>query len=180
LAIYSFEDRTPSISPASFVHDNASVIGDVIVGERCFIGAGAVLRGDYGAIRIGDRTSIQENCVLHARFDEACNVGNDVQIGHGSILHNCEIKDYAVVGLGSRICDYAKVGVWAIIGEGAVVTSGSVIPDGKVAVGIPARPVRDVTDEDRKVWSFYKQKYAELSARYRNGLKRIDQDSSCV
>src|SRR5579872_5169856 len=139
MAIYKFEDRTPKVSAVSFVNETASVIGDVIVGEQCFIGAGAVLRGDYGSIRIGDRTSIQENCVLHARSGESCTVGNDVQVGHGSILHNCEIRDYAVVGLGSRICDYATVGVWAIIGEGAVVTSRSVIPDGKVAVGMPAK-----------------------------------------
>ncbi len=85
------------------MHDAASIIGDVVMGGQCFIGAGAVLRGDYGLIRVGDKSSIQENCVLHARLGETCKIGNDVQVGHGSILHNCEVKDYAVIGLGSRI-----------------------------------------------------------------------------
>lgn len=132
-----------------------------------------MLRGDYGSIKVGDRSSLQENSVIHARSGELCKIGSDVQIGHGSVLHNCEIKDFAVIGLGSRICDYAVVGVWAIVGEGAVVTSKTIVPDGKVSVGMPAKPVRDVTEEDKKVWSFYKQKYAELCERYRNGLEKI-------
>jgi phenylacetic acid degradation protein len=173
LAIYEFENRIPRIADTSYVHEAASVIGDVVIGEKCFIGAGAVLRGDYGSVKIGDRTSIQENCVIHARSEEACIVGNDVQIGHGSVLHNCEIKDFAVVGLGSRVCDYAVVGVWAIIGEGAVVTARTNVPDGKIFVGMPAKAIRDVTDDDKMIWSFYKQKYAELCQRYRSGLKRI-------
>jgi phenylacetic acid degradation protein len=171
--VYKFEDRIPRIGNSSFVYEAATIVGDVTVGEECFIGAGAVLRGDYGSIRIGNRTSIQENCVLHARAGEECKIGNDVQVGHGSVLHNCEIKDYAVIGLGARICDYAIIGVWTIVGEGAVVTSKSVVPDGKVVVGMPAKPIRDVTEEDKKTWSFYKQKYAELCQRYKVGLVRI-------
>jgi phenylacetic acid degradation protein len=139
LAIYEFEGKTPKIPGSSFVHDAASIIGDIVMGGQCFIGAGAVLRGDYGSIRVGDRSSIQENCVLHARLGETCKIGNDVQVGHGSILHNCEVKDYAVIGLGSRICDYAAVDVWSIIGEGAVVTSRTIVPDGKVFVGASAK-----------------------------------------
>ena len=111
--------------------------------------------------------------VIHARAGETCSIGSDVQVGHGSILHNCDIKDFAVVGLGSRVCDYARIGVWAIIGEGAVVTSKMSVPDGKVYVGMPAREIRDVSEEDKKVWSFYKQLYAELCSRYKNGLKKI-------
>ena len=173
MTVYSFENKLPSISETSFVHEAASVIGDVTIGERCFIGAGAVIRGDYGRIVIGNRTSVQENVVIHARSDEITNIGNDVQVGHGSILHNCEVKDFAVIGLGSRICDYSVVGIWAIIGEGAVVTSRSVIPDGKVAVGTPAKTIRDVVEDEKKEWSFYKEKYAELAGRYKKGLRRI-------
>ena len=144
-----------------------------MIGDQCFIGAGAFLRGDYGSIQVGNRSSIQENSVVHARSGETCKIGNDVQVGHGSVLHNCEIKDFAVIGLGSRICDYAVVGVWSIIGEGAVVTSKTLVPDGKVFVGTPAKSLRDTNDDDRRIWSLYKQKYAELCRRYRFGLKRI-------
>ncbi len=142
------------------------------MGEQCFVGAGAVIRGDYGYIEIGSRTSVQENCVIHARSDEKCMVGNDVQIGHGAVLHNCVVNDFAVVGLGSRICDYSLIGRWAIIGEGAVVSTGANIPDGKVAVGIPAKVLRDVNDEEKKLWGEYK-KYVELCSRYKTGLKAI-------
>jgi phenylacetic acid degradation protein len=174
MPIYEFEGNSPKIESSSYVHETATLIGNVSVGAACFIGAGAVLRGDYGRIVIGSKTSVQENCVLHARMNESCTVGSSVQIGHGSVLHNCEVHDFAVIGLGSRICDYAVVGQWAIVGEGAVVVSRSSIPDSKVAVGAPAKVVRDVTENDRTVWNVYKQAYAELCERYRKGLKRID------
>ncbi len=174
MAIYRFEDRVPRIDNSSYIHELAAIIGDVTVGKSCFVGAGAVVRGDYGSIKIGDRTSIQENSVIHAREGETCELGSDVQVGHGSVLHNCTVEDYAVIGLGSRICDYAKIGLWTIIGEGATVSSSSVIPDGKVAVGVPAKVIRDVTDEEKKLWGHYKEKYAELCRRYRTGLGRIE------
>ncbi len=173
MAIFEFEGKVPRIGASSFVPENATVIGDVSVGDNCFIGSGAVIRGDYGRIEIGSRTSIQENCVIHARSNEICKIGSDVQVGHGSILHNCTVCDYAVVGLGSRICDYAVVGVWSIVGEGAVVAAKMTIPDGKVAVGVPAKVIRDVNDGDKKTWGYYKDLYAELARRYGSGLKRI-------
>jgi carbonic anhydrase/acetyltransferase-like protein (isoleucine patch superfamily) len=83
------------------------------------------------------------------------------------------VKDYAVVGVGAVISDYASVGVWAIIGEGAVVRSSQSIPDGKVAVGVPAKVIRDVSDADKEVWEKYKEVYADLALRYPKGLKRI-------
>ena len=91
MTIYEFEQKTPRISESAYVHDAATIMGDVEIGDSCFIGAGAVLRGDYGSIRVGNRSSIQENSVIHARADEICTIGNDVQVGHGSVLHNCEI-----------------------------------------------------------------------------------------
>jgi phenylacetic acid degradation protein len=173
LGIFEFEGRRPSIAPTAYVDDDAKVVGDVRIGIQCYIGPGACLRGDYGTILIGEKTSIQENCVLHARVDEKCEVGNHVQIGHGALLHNCVVKDYAVVGVGAVISDYASVGVWSIVGEGAVVTSGQAIPDGKVAVGVPAKVIRDVSDADKQLWSKYKDVYADLALRYPKGLKRI-------
>jgi carbonic anhydrase/acetyltransferase-like protein (isoleucine patch superfamily) len=173
LPIYEFEGKSPKVNDSSYVHEMATLIGNVEIGRECFVGAGSVLRGDYGTVLIGDRTSAQENSVLHAREEGVVSIGSDVQIGHGAVLHNCEVKDYAVVGLGSRICDYSVVGRWAIIGEGAVVSNGTKIPDGKVAVGVPAKVIRDVNDEERNLWSHYKAKYVELSHRYRIGLKKI-------
>ena len=173
MTICEFEGRIPSIAPTAYVDEEAKIVGSVKIGAQCYIGAGARIRGDYGSITIGDKTSVQENCVLHARIGEKCEIGSHVQIGHGAILHNCIVKDYAVVGIGAVISDYATIGVWSIVGEGAVVTSGTLIPDGKVAVGVPAKIVRDVSDSDRQLWSKYKDVYADLALRYPKGLRRI-------
>jgi phenylacetic acid degradation protein len=173
MTISEFEGRIPSVAANAYVDEDATVVGDVKIGAQCYIGAGARIRGDYGSIIIGDKTSVQENCILHARMGEKCEVGSHAQIGHGAILHNCTIRDYAVIGVGSIVSDYATVGVWSIVGEGAVVTSGTSIPDGKVAVGVPAKTVRDVSDSDKQLWSKYKDVYADLAIRYPKSLKRI-------
>jgi phenylacetic acid degradation protein len=173
MGIFEFEGRTPVIAPTTYVDEDAKVIGDVRIGAQCYIGPGARIRGDYGIIMIGDRTSVQENCVVHARMNDKCEVGSHVQIGHGAILHNCTIKDYAVIGIGAVVADYSTVGLWSIIGEGAVVTSGRSIPDGMVAVGIPAKAIRGVSDAEKEVWSKYKDVYADLALRYPKGLRRI-------
>ncbi len=173
MGIFEFEGRVPSIASTAYVDEDAKVLGDVRIGAQCYVGPGARIRGDYGTIIIGEKTSVQENCVLHARINERCDVGSHVQIGHGALLHNCTIKDYAVIGVGAIISDYATVGVWSIVGEGAVVTSTQTIPDGKVAVGLPAKVVRDVSESDKQLWTKYKEAYADLALRYPKGLKRI-------
>ncbi len=173
MGIWEFEGRIPSVSPTAYVDEQAKIIGDVEIGAQCYIGAGARIRGDYGSITVGEKTSVQENCVIHARLDEKCEIGSHVQIGHGAILHNCIVRDYAVVGTGAIVSDCAKVGVWSIIGEGAVVTSGMSVPDAKVAVGVPAKVIRDVSESDKQVWNRYKDIYAGLALRYQKGLKFI-------
>lgn len=173
MGVFEFEGRKPTISKTAYVDDDAKVIGDVRIGDQCYVGPGARIRGDYGTIIIGNKTSVQENCVLHARMNDKCEVGNFVQIGHGAILHNCTVRDYAVIGVGAVISDYSTVGVWSIIGEGAVVISNQSVPDGKVAVGVPAKAIRDVSDSDKQVWSKYKDIYADLALRYPTGLKRL-------
>ncbi len=173
MALYEFEGKRPQIGKTSFVPETADVIGDVIIGEGCFIGVGARIRGDYGSIRIGDRTSVQENVVIHAREGDQTRVGSNVQLGHGCILHNCTVKDNAVIGVGAILTDFSIVGDWAIVGEGAVVRGE--VPDGAIAVGIPAKIIGQVTDKHKEEWQYYKDKYAELaSVRYPKGLKRID------
>jgi carbonic anhydrase/acetyltransferase-like protein (isoleucine patch superfamily) len=172
MALYEFEGKRPQIGKTSFVPETADVIGDVIIGEGCFIGVGARIRGDYGSIRIGDRTSVQENVVIHARENDKTVVGSNVQLGHGCILHNCTVKDNAVIGVGAILTDFSIVGDWAIVGEGAVVRGE--VPAGSIAVGIPAKIIGQVTDEHKAEWQYYKDKYAELaSVRYPKGLKRI-------
>ena len=172
MALWEFEGKRPVIGPGTFVPETADVIGDVVIGADCFIGVGARIRGDYGRVRIGDHTSVQENVVIHARENDETRVGSNVQLGHGCILHNATVKDNAVIGVGAILTDYAIVGNWAIIGEGAVVRGE--IPDGKIAVGVPAKIIGEVNEEQKVEWQYYKDKYAELAReRYPKGFKRV-------
>jgi len=139
VVLYRFEGKEPKIGKGTYVSHSAEVIGDVTIGKQCYIGPGAKIRGDYGTIQIGDKTSIEENCVLHARPNEKCEVANMVTVGHGSILHNCTVKDFAIIGMGAIVSDYAVVGVWSVVGEGCVVKNKQVIEDKKIVVGIPAK-----------------------------------------
>lgn len=175
MAIYEFEGRKPRIGKTSFVYPEATIIGDVTIGEGCYIGPGAVIRGDYGKITIGDRTAVEENCTLHARPGEVLTIGSDVTIGHAAVIHNCTLDDFCVIGMGSIVSDYAKVGTWAVVGEGAVVKNKSVVEPGQIVVGIPAKPVATVNDEYKKQWLHFKSIYVELArTRLQAGLKRID------
>ncbi len=175
MTIFEFEGKRPVIGIGSFVMKTASVIGDVTIGEDCYIGAGAVIRGDYGTIKIGNGTAVEDNCVLHARPDGLLTIGNEVTLGHGAIIHNCTIADFAVIGMGAIVSDYASVGVWSVVGEGAVVKNKSEIPDGKIAVGVPAKVIADTSPEYKEQWGDFKKLYQELAReRYPAGLKKTE------
>ena len=172
--IYSFEGKEPSIGKGSYVAESAVVIGDVVIGERCFIAPGAVIRGDYGSIRIGDGTAVEDNAVIHARPGEVTTIGKRVTIGHGAIIHTPVIEDSAVIGMGAIVSDFAHVGEWAAIGEGAVVRNRQEIPSESIAVGVPAKIIGKVDAEYREQWERFKSIYEELAEkRYPKGLKEV-------
>ncbi len=173
MAVFELEDRIPKIGEDTYIAESAEVIGGVIIGKNCYIGPGAKIRGDYGTIEIGDFSIIEDNCVLHARPDEKCVIGQHVTIGHGAIIHNASIHDWAMIGMGAIVSDYAVVGEWSVIGEGCVVRNKQEIPDGKVAVGVPAKVIADVKDDYKELWTRYKGLYAELAKRNIKGLKRL-------
>lgn len=175
MVLYRFEDKEPRIGEGTYVSHSAEVIGDVSIGKQCYIGPGAKIRGDYGTILIGNKTSIEENCVLHARPNETCKIGNLVTVGHGSILHNCTIKDYAVIGMGAIVSDYAVVGVWSVVAEGCVVKNKQIVGNEKIVVGIPAKIVGEVSKDYQKLWTNYKNLYAELALKYQKTLKIVKQ-----
>lgn len=174
MPVYSFEGKTPSIGAGTYIHPSADVFGDVIVGAGCWIGSGARLRGDYGRIVIGDNTSVEDNCVVHARPDEQTTIGDWVTIGHGAVVHNSTVNHYAVIGMGSVVSDWAQIGVWAVVGEGAVVRQRQVVPDGAIAVGVPARLLDKLVDDAYKEeWLRFKRLYVDLARRYPAGLQLI-------
>ena len=173
MVVLQFEDRIPKIGSNSNVCDSAEVIGSVTIGNNCYIGFGARIRGDYGEVIIGDGSIIEDNCVIHARPNERCVIGRRVTVGHASILHNCTVHDSVVIGMGAIISDYAVVGEWSVIGEGAVVPNNKEIPAGKVAVGVPAKVIAETTEEYKTLWDSYKDLYADLAKRYKIGLKKL-------
>jgi phenylacetic acid degradation protein len=169
--INTFEGKTPEIGDGSYVHPSADVFGDVAVGRGCWIGPGARIRGDYGRIMIGDNTSVEDNCVIHARPGEQTTIGDWVTVGHGAIIHNATIHDWAILGMGSIVSDWAVVGQWAVIGEGAVVRQRQEVPASRIAVGTPARILaKPVADDFKAQWTDFKKVYVDLARRYPTGL----------
>lgn len=173
LVVYAFENRIPFIGDSSYVSHTASVIGQVTIGEECYVAPGAVVKGDYGEVRVGDGTSIQDNVVIHARPGELTLIGSNVTLGHGCIVHNAVIEDDAVIGMGAIISDYATVRKWAVVGEGAVVKMRSDIPEGMIAVGVPAKVIGSVKDSHKDELAKFKSVYRDLARRYPVGLKKI-------
>ena len=173
MVLYRFEGKEPRIGKGTYVSESAELIGEVTIGKKCYIGAGCKIRGDYGQILVGNKTSIQENCVLHASPGETCKIGNMVTVGHGSILHGCTVRDYAVIGMGAIVSDYAVVGVWSVVAEGCVVKNKQVVEDQKIVVGIPARTVGEVSEEQRRLWIKHKNSSAKLAEKYLKELEAI-------
>lgn len=133
---------------AAFVAPTAVVTGDVVLEEDSSVWHNAVVRADLAPIRIGKRTNIQDGAVLHVSHDHGVDLGNDVTVGHGAIVHGCTVGDGSLIGMGAIILDGAAIGNDCLIGAGALVTQGTAIPSGSVAYGSPARVVRGVTDDD--------------------------------
>lgn len=138
MPIYALGDRTPTIHPEAFIHPDAVVIGDVRVGAWSSVWPGAVLRGDYGTIVVGERTSIQDNAMVHAVAEFPTVVGSDCVIGHVAHLEGCVIHDGALVGSGAVVLHRAEVHSGATVAAGAVVRNRQVVPPGALAVGVPA------------------------------------------
>lgn len=174
MALYRFGGYSPAVARSAYVSDSARVIGDVAIGEECYIGHGVILRGDYGRIRIGPGTAIEENAVVHIRPDGTSRIGERVTIGHGAVIHGNLIADYAVIGMGAIICFDVEVGKWCIVGEGCVVTSGEHIPPGKMVVGVPAKIVGGVQQKHKDFWTCGKQLYVDLAKRYPAEFEKIE------
>jgi len=147
--LYELEGRVPRLEEGVYISPNAQVIGNVRIGAGCWIGPGAVLRGDFGSITIGAYTAVEENCVIHCYPDKECIVGKYVTIGHNATVHAVRIGDYATIGMGAVIGVDAKVGQWCIVGEGAVVRSRQDVPPDTIVAGNPARILRKIGEKKK-------------------------------
>ena len=158
--------KTPQIHPSVFIAPNVTVMGNVSVGADSSLFFGAVLRAEIESVVIGERTNIQDNCILHIDGGFPLTVGNDCTIGHGAILHGCTIGDNTLVGMGAIILNGAVIGRDCIIGAGALVPQGAVIPDGTMVLGMPAKVRREVTEEEKAANTDSARRYKEEAAHY--------------
>jgi len=172
MPLYALGDVAPVIDPDAYVHPDATVIGNVTVGPDTTIRPPAVLRGDYGRIVVGARTSIQDGSVIHATAELATIIGDDCVIGHLVHLECCTIQDRALVGTGSIVLHRAVVESDALVGAGAVVPNDMRVPSRAMALGIPAKLRPDSVDTE-DIARIVEQ-YVGNGARYRAELRRLD------
>lgn len=172
MAVYALGSLVPRVSPDAFVHPMAVVIGNVEVGAGSTIWPCAVLRGDYGAIRIGERTSVQDGAVLHVTGEHATAVGSDCVIGHLAHLEGCVVEDECLVGSGSVVLPGARIGHGALVGAGAVVAPGLQVPSRAMALGVPARIRPDAVAEGE--FEDNVARYVANGQRYASELRRLD------
>jgi carbonic anhydrase/acetyltransferase-like protein (isoleucine patch superfamily) len=145
--IYEFNGFRPVVHESAFVHEQATVTGDVIIGRNVYIGPGAAIRGDWGTIIIEDGCNVQENCTIHMFPGVTVLLKAGAHIGHGAIIHGATIGVNALVGMNAVIMDHVQIGDGCIVGALCFVPESTVIPDRKVVVGNPAKIVKDVSDE---------------------------------
>jgi carbonic anhydrase/acetyltransferase-like protein (isoleucine patch superfamily) len=159
-----FLRQKPKLGEGVFIARNATVIGDVTLGDHSSVWYGAVLRGDINRIVIGHHSNIQDNAVLHLADDYECILGNWVTVGHGAIVHACTVGDETLVGMGAVILDGAVIGKQSLIGARALVTHGMKIPPGSLVLGTPAKVVRKLRKEERAGLKWWAQKYVDNGA----------------
>lgn len=173
--IYSLDGVVPRIAPDAWIAPTAAVIGDVEIGPQSSVWFGVVIRGDINRIRIGARTNIQDNAVLHVQTEAefACLLGDDVTVGHGAILHGCALRDRAFVGMGATVLDGAVIEDAGMLAAGALLTPGKRIGPHELWAGRPARLLRVMSAEERAGFDQNAVRYTRNAARFRAGLAAL-------
>ncbi len=168
MSIIPYRGIAPKIHPNVFVAEGAHIIGDVQIGKDSSVWFNAVIRGDVNFIRIGERTNIQDGCVLHVTHKTyPLLIGSNITVGHSAVVHAATIQDFCLIGMGAIILDNAQVGPYSLVAAGAVVVGNSIIPEGMLAAGVPAKVVRPLTEEERQFLITSAQNYVDYVATYR-------------
>ncbi len=148
MLIKSVRGFHPEYGDSCFIADNATLIGDVLMGEDCSVWFQAVIRGDVNSIRIGDRVNVQDGVVIHGTFEKSSTtIGDDVSIGHNALVHGCTIEDKVLIGMGSIVMDDCVIGAGSVIAAGSVLPKNTVVPRGSVYAGVPARFLKPTSKE---------------------------------
>ena len=153
--ILSVKDINPQWGDNCFLAPNATICGDVIMGNDCSVWFNAVIRGDVNSIRIGNKVNIQDGAVLHCTYEDLTagqagtklHLGNNVSVGHNAIVHGCKVHDNVLIGMGAIVMDNVEIGSNTIIAAGAVVTEGTIVPSGCIFAGVPAKKIKDISQE---------------------------------
>ena len=163
--IKSVLDKTPVIDESCFLTENCSIIGDVVIGANCSVWFQAVVRGDVHYIRIGHHTNIQDGVVIHGTYlRNGTDIGNYVNIGHRALVHGCTLKDRCLIGMGAIVMDRAVVEEYVIVAAGAVVLEGTICESGFLYAGIPAKKIKPLTDEQRRLLDQLPNNYVQYAS----------------
>lgn len=166
--IRSFGGIHPQIHPSALIDESAQVIGDVQVGEESSVWCNAVVRGDMYFIRIGNRTNIQDNSVIHTRTGTHPTILEDeVTIGHSVTLHGCYVERGSLVGIGSIVLDDVRIGSQSLVAAGSLISPGTIIPPRSLVMGLPAKVKRPLTDEEVKGLDLFWKNYVEYTSKYK-------------
>ena len=159
----------PRIAASAYIDPSAQIIGDVTIGERSSVWPNVSIRGDVNYVRVGDETSIQDNCVLLVERDvHPCLVGNRVTVGHSVVLHGCQVEEDALIGIGAIVLNGAKIGAGAVVAAGALVPEGMEVPPETLVMGAPAKVRRSVTAEEKERFRKNCDNYVKITAIYKD------------
>ena len=145
----------------------AQVFGDVELGEDVSVWHGAIIRGDTDSITIGDNSNVQDNCVIHCTLGFPVEIGKNVSVGHGAVVHGCKLDDNVLIGMNATVLNGAHIGKNSIVGAGAVVSEGKEFPEGSLILGVPAKAVKEVSQEQIKLIQDNADNYVRLSKQYK-------------
>lgn len=170
---YEFESLRPVVDPTAFVHPSAVLIGDVIVGPGCLVGPCASLRGDIGRIILKAGCNVQDNCTVHCFPGKDVLIEEDGHVGHGAVLHSCTIRRNAIIGMNAIVMDDAVIGENSFVAAMAFVKAATIVPPRTLVAGIPAKPIRELSDDEIKWKSEGTAIYQQLARRYLATMKEI-------
>jgi phenylacetic acid degradation protein len=174
VTVYEIDGVRPVVHPTAYVHPTAVLIGDVIVGPRCYVGPLASLRGDFGRLILEEGANIQDTCVMHGFPEGDTVVEADGHIGHGAVLHGCRVEKNAMVGMNAVVMDQAVVGAESIVAAMSFVKAKMVIPPRSMVMGMPAKVVRALTEDEVKWKSFGTRQYHDLTVRSRETMREVE------
>ena len=172
--LFAIGERTPQLDAGAWIAPRSTIIGSVSIGEQSSVWYHAVIRGDNEQITLGARSNVQDGCILHADPGFPVEIGDDVTLGHGAIVHGARIGDGTLIGMGAQVLNGAKLGRQCLVAAGTLVPEGFEAPDRSLVVGLPAKVRREVTEEDLDLLAEAAEEYVQLAEVHRSGVRRID------